>query len=139
MKTFDIKLLQEIMPIKYEIHDNGKYIYAKATGKLTPTEIIDYIRKVKTNSKIKEGYKELFDVRFITESKVTIRSFARIIKEVIADKKRIFENKLAIVVSKTESFDKAKFYEKTIPEETHKVIVFNTLDIAKTWLNVNKP
>ena len=127
------------MPVKYKIHDNGKYVYAKATGKLTPAEIIDYLHKVKTNSKIKEGYKELFDVRFITESKVTIASFARIIKEVIADEKRIFRNKLAIVVSKLDSFDKAKIYEKMGPEEKHKVIVFNTLDIAKTWLNVDKP
>jgi len=127
------------MPVKYQVHDKGKYIYAKATGKLTPKEIIDYVHKVKANSKIKEGYKELFDVRFITESKVTIKSFARIIKEVIADKKRIFRNKLAIVVSKTDSFDKAKFYETMGPEEKHKVIVFNTLDIAKTWLNVDKP
>jgi thymidine kinase len=127
------------MPVKYQVHDNGKYVYAKATGKLTPEEIIDYVHKVKVNSKIKEGFKELFDVRFITESKVTIESFTRITKEVIADKKRIFRNKLAIVVSKVDSFDKAKFYEKMVPAEKHKVIVFNTLEIAKTWLDVDKP
>ncbi len=127
------------MPVTYQIHDNGKYVYAKATGKLIPEEIIDYVQKIKTNSKIKEGYKELFDVRFITESKVTIESFAKIIKEVITDKKRIFGNKLAIVVSKSDSFDKAKFYEKRGPAEKHKVIVFNTLEIAKTWLDVDKP
>ena len=127
------------MPVEYQIHDNGKYVHAKATGTLTPEEIIDYIHKLKANSEIKEGYKELFDVRFITESKVTINSFARIIKEVIADEKRIFRNKLAIVVSKLESFNKAKFYEKTVPAEKQKVIVFNTIETAKTWLGVDKP
>ncbi len=127
------------MPVKYQVHDNGKYVYAKATGTLTPEDIIDYVHKIKVNSKIKEGYKELFDVRFITKSKVTIESFAEIIKEVITDKKRIFRNKLAIVACKRESFDKAKYYEKTIPEAKQKVIVFNTLEIAKTWLDVDKP
>ena len=127
------------MPVKYKIHDNGKYVYAKATGKLTPAEIINYVQKVRMNSEIKEGYKELFDVRFITESKVTIESFAEIIKEVIADEKRISRNKLAIVVSNPDSFDKAKSYETMVPEEKHKVIVFNTLEIAKIWLNVDKP
>lgn len=127
------------MPVEYEIYDNGQYVYAKASGTLKPKEIIDYIHKVKANREIKEGYKELFDVRFITESEVKIESFTEIIKEVIADEKRKYRNKLAIVVSKVESFDRAKFFEKTLPEEKQNVIVFNTLKTAKTWLGVDKP
>ena len=127
------------MPVEYQIYDNGRYVYAKATGILTPEEIIDYVQKTKADPEIKEGYKELFDVRFITESKVTIESFAGIIKEVTSDEKKTFRNELAIVVSKIESFDKAKFYEKSIPPEKQNVIVFNTIETAKTWLGVDKP
>lgn len=127
------------MPVEYEVYDNGEYVYAKATGTLTPEEIIDYIQEVKANPEIKEGYKELFDVRFITESKVKIESFAKIVKEVTSDEKRIYKNKLAIVVSKLDSFDKAKYFEKTALEERRNVIVFNTLKTAKTWLGVDKP
>lgn len=127
------------MPVEYEVYDNGKYVYAKATGTLTPDDIIDYVQKIKSTPEIKEGYKELFDVRFITESKVTIESFAEIIKEITVDEKRTFRNQLAIVVSKLDSFDRAKYFEKTAPTEKQNVIVFNTLDTAKTWLGVDKP
>jgi hypothetical protein len=127
------------MPVEYQIYDNGKYIYAKASGKLTPKEIIDYVKKTKANTEIKDGHKELFDVRFITESKVTIESFAGIIKEVIADEKRMSSNKIAIVASRLELFDKAKFYEKAMTAKKQNIIVFNTIETAKTWLGVDKP
>ena len=127
------------MPVEYQVYDNGEYIYVKALGTLTAEEIIDYVQKIKTNPEIKEGYKELFDVRFITESKITIDSFKKIIKEVNADQNRTFRNKLAIVVSKLDSFDRAKYYERMIPMEKQNVIVFNTLETAKTWLGGDKP
>jgi hypothetical protein len=127
------------MPVEYEVFDDGNYVYAKALGELTPEDIIDYIQKLKSDPKLKEGYKELFDVRSITESKVTIESFKRIIKAVMADEKKTFRNKLAIVVLRLESFGKAKFYEIEIPAAKQNVIVFNTLETAKTWLGVDKP
>lgn len=127
------------MSVEYQIYDNGKYIYAKATGTLTTKDIIDYIQEIKSNSEIKEGYKELFDVRFITESKVTIENFPDIIKEAAKDEKRIYRNNLAIVVSKPDSFDKAKYFEQKAPTEKQNVIVFNTLNTAKIWLGVDKP
>ena len=52
------------MPVDYEIYENGYYVYAKATGVLTPEEIMDYEREVKLNPTIKSGYKELFDVKW---------------------------------------------------------------------------
>lgn len=127
------------MPVEYQVLDDGNYVYAKALGILTPKDIIDYVHKTKADPKIKEGYKELFDVRFITESKVKFESFAKIIKEVVKDEKKTFRNKLAIVVLRLESFGKAKFYETEIPATKQNVIVFNTLETAKTWLGVDKP
>jgi hypothetical protein len=127
------------MPVEYEVYDSGKYVYAKASGTLKPEEIVDYIQKTKSDPKIKEGYKELFDVRFITESEVKIESFAEIIKKITANEKITYRNKLAIVVSKLDSFERAKYFEKTVPDEKQSVIVFNTLETAKTWLGVDKP
>jgi len=127
------------MPIDYEIYENGYYIYAKATGVLTPEEIIDYERKLKLNPTIQSGYKELFDVRHIEKSEVTIDSFQEIIREVMSDEKRIYKNKLAIVVSGGDSFDRAKYYEKTIPATKQNVIVFTMLGTAKVWLGVDIP
>ena len=45
------------MPVDYKIYEDGLYVYARATGVLTPEEIIDYQRKIKQNQKVKRGYK----------------------------------------------------------------------------------
>ena len=127
------------MPVEYTIYENEHYVYAKATGVLTPEEIIDYEQKLQHEPKLLSGYKELFDVRYITKSEVTIESFQEIIKESMLDDKRNCRNKLAIVVSRADSFDRAKYYEKSIPSEKQTVIVFNMLDTAKLWLGVDIP
>ena len=102
------------MPIDYKIYEDGYCVYARATGVLTPEEIIDYQQKLKLNPKIESGYRELFDVRYIEKSELTTDSFQEIIREVMSDEKKIYRNKLAIVVSSGESFDRAKYYQKTL-------------------------
>lgn len=127
------------MPIEYTIYENDDYVYANATGILTPEDIIDYVNKLHQEPSLKSGFKELFDVRHITKSEVTIESFQKIIKQAIADNKRNQMNRLAIVVSAVDSFDRAKHYEKSVPPDKETVIVFNMLDTAKIWLGVDKP
>jgi hypothetical protein len=127
------------MPIDYKIYENGDYVYAKATGILTPDEILDYEQKLSQNPKMKSGYKELFDVRDIIKSEVTKDSLQKVIKEIMSDEKKSHRNKLAIVVSRGESFDRAKYYEKTVPSTKQTIIVFNMLETAKTWLGVDEP
>ena len=127
------------MPIEYKIYENEHYVYAKATGTLTPQEIVDYVNRLNRESALKPGYKELFDVRYVSKSEVTMESFQKIIKKAILDNKRNQMNRLAIVVSKVDSFDRAKHYEKSVPSDKETVIVFNMLDTAKIWLGVDKP
>jgi len=127
------------MPIEYIVFENEHYVYAKATGTLTPQEIVNYVNNLNREPNLKSGFKELFDVRFIAKSEVTMESFQNIIKKAIADKKRNQMNRLAIVVSKVESFDRAKHYEKSVSSDKETVIVFNMLDTAKIWLGVDKP
>ena len=127
------------MPVEYTIYENEHYVYAKAIGVLTPEDIVDYVNKLHQEPALKSGFKELFDVRYISKSEVTIESFQKIIKEAIADNKRNYMNRLAIVVSAIDSFDRAKHYEKSLPADKETVIVFNMLDTAKIWLGMDKP
>lgn len=127
------------MPIEYRIYEDDHYVYAKATGTLTPQEIVDYVNMLHLEPNLKPGFKELFDVRYISKSEVTIESFQKIIKQAMMDKKRNQMNRLAIVVSKVDSFDRAKHYEKSVSSEKETVIVFNMLDTAKIWLGVDQP
>lgn len=127
------------MPIEYKIYEDEHYVYAKATGTLTPEEIINYVNKLHREPNLEPGFKELFDVRYVSKSEVTIESFQRIIKKAMLDNKRNQMNRLAIVVSKVDSFDRAKHYEKSVSSDKETVIVFNMLDTAKIWLGVDKP
>lgn len=127
------------MPIEYKIYEKEHYVYAKATGLLTPEEIIDYVNKLHKEPELKPGFKELFDVRFISRSKVTMESFRKIIKQAISDNKRNQMNRLAIVASAADSFDKAKYYERSNPPDKETVIVFNMLHTAQIWLGVDQP
>ena len=127
------------MAVEYTVYENEHYVYAKGTGVLTPEDIIDYVNKIHNEPTLQSGYKELFDVRFISKSEITIENFQKIISEAILDNKRDFRNQLAIVVSTSDSFDRAKHYKKSIPDDKETVIVFNMLDTAKIWLGVDKP
>ena len=127
------------MPVNYKIFENGDYVYARATGVLTLETIIAHERKIKQDSKIQIGFKELFDVREIAKSELTKEGLQKIIQEIISGGENIQRSKLAIVVSSGESFDRAKYFEKAVPLARENVIVFNMLETAKIWLGVDKP
>ena len=127
------------MAIEYTVFPKENYVYSKVTGTLTLNDIIEYDEKLQKEGDLKKGYKELFDVRFISGSELTHKTLKQIIDKVISDKKRSYLNKLAIVVSSSDSFERAKFYEESLPSRKETVIVFNSLDVAKVWLNVDKP
>ena len=127
------------MAIEYIVYPKENYVYSKVSDNLTLSDIIEYDNQLQKEPELKPGYKELFDARFISGSELTQKTLKQIISKVISDKKRSYSNKLAIVVSSSNSFDRAKYYEESLPSDKETVIVFNSIDVAKIWLNVNKP
>jgi hypothetical protein len=126
------------MPITYTVEKNNSYVNAVATGILTTDEVCSYQNAVEADKSVVKGFFELFDVSRITESKIDNIGLDQIAQLVRRSNKRMKGSKLAIVLSKGTSFDRAKYYEK-IAYDIHNVIVFNSREVAEAWLGVVKP
>jgi len=126
------------MPITYTVGLNRSYVSATAAGKLTAEEISNYANAVEADENVVEGFVELFDVSRIEESQIDQSGLDKIAQIVRTGKKRSMGSRLAIVVAKGDSFDRARYYER-IASDIHNVIVFNSRDVAEIWLGVRQP
>jgi hypothetical protein len=107
-----------------------------ASGEITPEDIHGYIQAVAQDDRIKSDFRELFDVRSISTSRVTTESFTSVRELVMNCPKRTPGSLLAIVVGTGSSFDKARTYESVTSPDVQDVIVFNDIHTAETWLGV---
>ena len=122
------------MPIEYTVSSDGVIVHAVASGAVTLDEVRRYMHDVARDERIRPGFSELFDGCQITEGRVGPESFAEIQELVLADPKRKPGSRVAIVVGKRPSFDKAKQYERLAGSTAQNVIVFNDMHTAKIWL-----
>jgi hypothetical protein len=125
------------MPITYLIDQEGTYVHATASGVLTTDEVCQYEAQVEADEAVKPGFRELMDVRWITGAEIDKEGFGRIAQAVRAGRKRGIGSKLAIVAQQSDSFDRARYYER-LAYDIHNVIVFNSLEVAEVWLGVKK-
>lgn len=125
------------MPIEYTVSQDGMFVYAKATKILTTEQVLELNRAMKKDKRINPGYHMIFDEILISESHIDIQGFEQIAEEVCSNQKFV-GSKLAIVVAKGESFERARYYEKLSIPERQTVIVFNDLSIARKWIGVSK-
>jgi hypothetical protein len=123
------------MVIEYSVRNDGAYIETNATKILTTDEVIEYIMATEHDERVKPGFMELFDVSSMKKSEIDEEGLDRIVAKVRASEKRTGSNKLAIVVSKGSSFERAKYIESRVIESQN-VIVFNRRSTAEIWLGV---
>ena len=117
------------MPVEYSVNFGGAYVEAVAKGILTTNEVCEYEATLESDSRIRPGFIELFDVTLISESRIDKKGLKRIAKTVLKNRKRSQGSKLAIVVSKKDSFERARYYER-IAYNSQNVIVFNGREVA---------
>ena len=113
---------------------DGMIVHAVGSGAVTLDDVRRYVHDIAGDERIRPGFSELFDGCQITEGRVGPESFAEIQRLVLADPKRKPGSKVAIVVGKRPSFDKAKQYERLADSTAQNVIVFNDMHTAKIWL-----
>ncbi len=124
------------MSVKYTVSADGTFVHATATDTLKLEEIREFINDTENDTRIKPGFKEIFDVRMISESQIDLQAFMEIRELVLASSNYLNHSKLAIVVGKKSSYDNARKYEQLVSPEEHNVIVFNNISTAKTWLGI---
>lgn len=121
------------MPISYEVDESQNIVYAAVTGTVHAEDFLDYVNRFHADARIKPGYRELVDARGATPGDITAALFDKIIEIDRARPEMLPGARTAIVVPSIEGFDLARQYEK---KAQMTVIVFTSLDVAKTWLGM---
>jgi hypothetical protein len=127
------------MPLEYTVSDDGKFVHATAKGMLAPEDIRRYVHELIEDDRVRVGYRELFDASGTTGSLVTLESIQGFRRLNQGNPKKLPGSKLAIVVSRSSSFEKARHFERLVEPDAQNVIVFNSSDVAKIWLGVELP
>ena len=125
------------MAIEYTVSKDGVFVEAIVTNLLTTEEVIEYITTIEHDKRIKLGFVELFDVSNMNVSQIDEDGLDQIVEKIQESEKRSRGTKLAIVVSRGSSFDRAKYIEKKVGESQN-VIVFSRRSTAEIWLGVKK-
>jgi hypothetical protein len=111
------------------------FVHAIATGTLTTEEVLKFQKDLQKDSRVKPGYKMLFDESRISESRIDEQGLHVIIAREKSDEAKQ-PSKLASVAGPGSSFSRALAYEKMVSPEKENVIVFHNRDVARQWLGV---
>jgi hypothetical protein len=129
------------MPISYEVHNDGHFIHAIASGVLSSQEFVDYEIAHANDERIKPPVNELLEIKHNACKLITKDDCSKILEKRKEIPKLPTPHRCAIVVSISNShaWNIAKFYEGMVmlhhPED---VIVFADERIARIWLGVEK-
>ena len=101
------------MPIKYKVHDNGRFIHAEAHGIVTDADIIEYETAHISNAQIKPPVDELLEITPNAVIQLTQQGIQEALKKGKEASKRRIHHRCAIVVKSPEqiAWDLAKYYE----------------------------
>jgi hypothetical protein len=112
------------MVVEYKVNNEEAYIEVIATQTLRTDEVIEYITALDQDKSVKPGFVELFDVTRMKDSEIA--------EKLKTSKIWRGGTKLAIVVSRSSSFERAKYLVCKL-SESHNVIVFNRRSTAEIW------
>jgi hypothetical protein len=125
------------MPIERKISKDGLFVHTSVYGTVTSEDLISHEMAMISEPRIRPGFCELFDASRATEIKVTKEDIERVADMDGKNIDRFGGSKCAIVVAESEAFELGKYFEKISRQNYVKVIVFNSVTTAKTWLGVN--
>ncbi len=123
------------MPLDYSVSSDGMFVHAVAKEPLTTEHVIEFQKAVWQDSRVKPGYKMLFDESRISKPRIDEQGLQLIVAREKSDEAKR-PAKLAIVAGPGSAFPRALEYEKMVSPEKENVIVFHHEDIAKQWLGV---
>ena len=124
------------MPFKYEIIESKKLLYAKATGKVTFSELMNHLDEVCQDPKYKAPMKKLVDYRQIKEMDISMDE-----QESFAEKKaslnELFSGeKCAIVAPSNFGFALARVHAGLSESSNRYTSIFRDFNEALKWLSI---
>jgi hypothetical protein len=123
------------MPLDYSVSSDGLFVHAISTEPLTSEEVLEFQKALRQDSRVKPGFKALFDESRIAESHIDAQGLQAIVAREKSDEAER-PSKLAIVAGPGSAFPRALEYEKMVAPAKETVIVFHNEDIARQWLDV---
>lgn len=124
------------MPIAYTIDQRQGIIRTIATGVLTNDELIAHKKKIVADPAFKRGMVELSDVRAVDRLEVTAEGVMELALLDHADRDRLGDFKLAIVVSQDVVFGMGRMYQTRTSENPLNVNIFRDMQSACEWLGI---
>jgi len=127
------------MPIDYEVLNEGHFIHAVASGKVTCDEFVDFEMAHATDDRIRPPVSELLVVEYDALGLITMDDIQKALDQRLQLERKTISHRCGIIVryGDNHSWNLAKFYEGMVmlhsPED---VIVFGDDRIARTWLGI---
>jgi hypothetical protein len=133
---------ERIMPVTYNVQNDGHFIQAVASRPLTDLEFVEYEVAHATDPRITPPVDELLEVEVGALENITKEDISAILERRKQIPSPPTPHRCAIVVSGVDARDweMARFYEGMVtlhyPEN---VIVFGDARIARIWLGIEPP
>lgn len=123
------------MPNTYAVLNGGNAVVEFWTGQVTQDELLAHERRHLSDPAVKAGASVLIDAEraHFGTTVEEIKDIADLYGQVIG---KLKVSRMALLVNK-ETYDRALVFMKEVEGYGVKVIVFNSLDIACTWLGLD--
>jgi hypothetical protein len=125
------------MPIERKVSKDGLFVHTSAFGTVTSDELISHAQQMNKDNRIRPGFSELFDASRVTKIGITKEDIDQIVDMDGQNLEKNAGSKCAVVVAESEAFELGKYFEEISRQNYVKVIVFNSVATAKTWLGVH--
>jgi hypothetical protein len=125
------------MSLKYKIFEDIKLVYVKAVDLLDYDELMDHIEKLANDPAYIPPMKKLLDYVDLKKSSLTNSESIAFSKRKQELSDRFLDEKCAIVTQEDYFSLITKYHQSYIDEEKLKTRIFQNIDEAKVWLDID--
>ena len=124
------------MPLKYEIIESKKLVYAKATGTVTFSDLMNHVAELCQDSKYKAPMKKLVDYRKIKTMDISMDEQKRFVEKKASAKELFSGEKCAIVAPTDFGFALARVHASLTGGAEWDTATFRDFNEALIWLGI---
>lgn len=125
------------MSLKYKIFEDIKLVYVKAVDVLDYDELMDHIEKLANDPAYIPPMKKLLDYVDLKKSSLSNSESIAFSKRKQELSDRFLDEKCAIVTQEDYFSLITKYHQSYIDEEKLKTRIFQNIDEAKVWLDID--
>jgi len=124
------------MPVKYNIIESKKLVYAIGSGHVTLSDLMGHMDELSHDPNYKAPMKKLVDYRQVNHLDLSMEA-SEIFAAKKAELKEVFhKEKCAIVATKDINFGTARVHNALIDSSGIETAVFRDLEKALAWLEI---